>query len=89
VTTLALGAAFNRPSSIAIDAAGDVYVSDNYNNTIRRITPGGNVTTLAGPVVASLKSPGGVATDSAGNVYVADANNNTTRRITASPAARP
>jgi streptogramin lyase len=88
VSMLTAKAAFNQPSSVAIDAAGDVYVSDDYDNAIRRIALGGDVSTLAGPLVAGLRSPGGVATDSGGNVYVADTSNNTIRKIVPAAPAR-
>ena len=83
---------FFYPSGVAVDSTGNVYVADsNYNNTIRRITPAGVVTTLAGlpPTVGSTDGigsavrffdPYGVAVDDAGNLYVADMENKTIRK---------
>lgn len=80
-------ASFNKPSGLTVDGAGNVYVADAGNNLIRKITPDGTVSTLAGTVVAVdtsntvteqplFSGPSGVAVDAAGNVYVADAGNN-------------
>ena len=48
-------ARFNRPSGVAVDSAGNVYVADTYNHTIRKMTPGRVVTTLAGLAVTSAR----------------------------------
>jgi len=84
-------ARFNNPYGVAVDGAGNVYVSDAYNDTIRKVTAEGVATTLAGVVgsrgsadgtgsEARFYSPSGVAVDNAGNIYVADAGNNTIRK---------
>ena len=86
-------ARFSSPSGVAVDSAGTVYVADTGNSTIRKITAGGVVTTLAGTAGATGSDDGtgaatrfyfpqGVAVDSAGNLYVADTSNSTIRKIT-------
>lgn len=90
-------ASFRNPYDVAVDpTTGNVYVSDSGNNKIRKVTPDGYVTTVAGSSIgagdadgtgtdASFDSPWSIDVDAAGNVYVADHDNNTIRRIT--PAA--
>jgi sugar lactone lactonase YvrE len=89
-------AQFNAPFGLAVDfGTGLVYVGDSSNNTIRKITPAGAVTTLAGLAlatgsvdgtgnVARFNLPEGQATDTAGNVYIADTANSTIRKMTPS-----
>ena len=72
-------ARFNQPIGVAVDTAGNVYVADTFNHTIRKVTSAGVVTTLAGRA-GEFGSLVGVAVDSAGNVYVADTGNNTIRK---------
>lgn len=86
-------ARFYHPSGVAVDSSGNVYVSDQENHTIRRVTSGGVVTTIAGSSgmsgsvdgtgsAARFDKPAGMALDAAGNLYVADAGNHTIRKIT-------
>ena len=85
-------ASFNSPRSTAVDSAGNIYVADTSNHTIRKVTTTGVVTTLAGSAgifgsadgaggAARFQNPSGVAVDSAGNVYVSDGNH-TIRKVT-------
>ena len=93
----AASAKFFAPSAIAFDSNGNAYIADTQNGRIRKLTPAGVVSTLAGGGSANGKQagfadgtgtaalfyyPAGVATDSAGNVFVADNQNHLIRKIT-------
>ncbi|HEX2862208.1 MAG TPA: hypothetical protein VHN79_11235, partial [Lacunisphaera sp.] len=89
----AVNARFNNPHGLALDASGNLYVADNANHTIRKISPQGIVSTFAGSPdqpgstdgtgsEARFLLPKGIAVDPAGNVYVADSGNHTVRKIT-------
>jgi sugar lactone lactonase YvrE len=89
------GVAFSGPTSIALDATGNLYVADGDNNTVRELSPSGTnwiSSTIAGSAIASgsqdgtngvalFDYPSGVTVDAAGRLYVADANNNTIREV--------
>jgi len=94
-STDAVGAAarLSNPKGVAVDNAGNVYVADSGNHTVRKISPAGLVSTLAGAAgipggtdasgaSARFSGPNGVAVDGAGNVYVADTYNHAIRKIT-------
>src|SRR5437879_8071397 len=86
-------AIFNNPYATAVDSAGNVYVADTSNYAVRKITPAGIVTTLAGLAGTGGITDGtgsdarfgalnGIAVDTAKNVYVTDGSYNTVRKIT-------
>jgi DNA-binding beta-propeller fold protein YncE len=85
-------ARFNNPAGVAVDASGDIYVADDDNERIRKITSGGVVSTLSGGFLGGLtngigtdaqfRSPTGIALDPSGNLYIADRHNHAIRKIT-------
>lgn len=90
---LAVNCSFNYPTGVAVDTAGNVYISDSYNNVIREVDITGNINTIVGnswpgfggdlgdPLGANLFHPYGVAVDTFGSVYIADANNERIRKV--------
>ncbi|MEI8278519.1 MAG: T9SS type A sorting domain-containing protein [Bacteroidota bacterium] len=91
---LAINAGLHNPVGLAIDAFGNLFISDNGNDCIRKINAStGIITTVAGnhiagfagdggpATAASLNQPGGIAIDATGNLYIADVHNNVIRKV--------
>ena len=92
----ATSAQLNIPDAVALDYAGNLYIADAYNNVVRKVTPSGVITTVAGnfkagygysgdngpATSAQLYGPGGLALDGAGNLYIADTWNHVIRKVT-------
>ncbi|HUP02673.1 MAG TPA: BACON domain-containing carbohydrate-binding protein [Bryobacteraceae bacterium] len=92
----ALNANLNQPSSVAVDAAGNLYIADTMNQRVRKVNAAGIISTIAGsgtqgyagdggPAAnAQLNNPYGVAVDGSGNLYIADTFNLRVRKVDAS-----
>ncbi len=92
---LAVSAQLFNPNGVTVDAAGNIYIADSANGRIRKVTPNGVITTVAGTgccyggdggqaVNAQLNYPQGVAFDTAGNMYIADTNGQRIRMVSTS-----
>jgi hypothetical protein len=91
----ATNASLNLPTGVAVDAAGNLYITDQGNQRVRKVSTTGTITTVAGdgttgfsgeggPATnASLNLPSGVAVDAAGNLYIADPGNSRVRKVAA------
>jgi len=80
-------AQLSDPQGVAVDAAGNMYISDTGNNSIRKVDTNGIITTVVGngtSYVGVLNHPLGITVDAGGNLYIADTYNNVVRRL--SPA---
>jgi sugar lactone lactonase YvrE len=85
------------PLGVAVDPAGNLFIADSHNNRIRRVSPDGTMTTVAGngtfgfsgdggpPASAQLDYPSAIAVDSKGNLFIADSGNNRIREVVINP----
>ncbi|MGP8214928.1 MAG: T9SS type A sorting domain-containing protein [Bacteroidia bacterium] len=92
---IATAAELNNPSGVALDASGNLYIADQGNSCVRKISTSGIITTIAGngtqgtgnggaATAQELNWPTGVAVDGSGNLYIADADNNRVCKVTTS-----
>ena len=83
----------NDPSGVAVDESGNLYIADSNHHRVRRVSPSGTITTVAGTGAAGfsgdgeaaadaqLNNPSDVAVDAAGNIYIADTDNHRIRKV--------
>ncbi|MFJ2215250.1 RICIN domain-containing protein [Streptomyces sp. NPDC101062] len=91
----AISAQLNKPRGVALDGAGTLYIADSVNHRVRKVTPDGKISTVAGTSTRGFNSDGGPATaaqlnwpygvmvDSTGALYIADTGNHRVRKVTA------
>jgi hypothetical protein len=89
----AISAQFNMPNGVVVDSAGNLFIADSFNSSIRKVTPAGVISTVAGngfpgfsgdggpATSAQLSMPYDVAVDSAGNLFIADSANDRIRKV--------
>jgi sugar lactone lactonase YvrE len=81
-----IGSGFSNPRDVAVDAQGDLYIADQYNNAVWKVPAGGGIPVTIG---SGFNQPVAIAVDAAGNVYVADQGNNAIKEIPVSGATAP
>jgi sugar lactone lactonase YvrE len=93
---LAYASHLNVPLAVAVDASGNIYISDTGNNVIRKVDANGEINTIIGTgeqgssgdngpaLAASIHDPNGIAVDASRNIYFADTDNHTIRKVTTS-----
>lgn len=82
-TATQLGIGWSRPTGIAVDGAGNVFVADNFNDTVEEVPPGCQAQQCMKTLGGGFRNPWGIAVDGADNVYVADTLDNEVKEIPA------